>query len=126
MCCESVVIGDMSHPLSLKDLRNSLGITQAELAVKLDVGQAAISAIEVRTSIPQQATVNRWLAAFNAVLTDHGSQKRVSYDELWSAFCVGRLHPAPAPKPDLSAGLSALGDLPGVDHSTTAPTAQGA
>jgi transcriptional regulator with XRE-family HTH domain len=129
-CSDLVVIVTMpaAPQKNLKDLRISLGITQGEIAEKLGVKQAAVSGIEVRNHIPRAATVTGWLTAINAILADRGSDRRVSYDELWAAFCVGRLHVLPplSPKPDLSAGLAALGDLSAVDHSTTAPSAQGA
>jgi transcriptional regulator with XRE-family HTH domain len=94
---------------AVKTLLTTHGIAMRELGVRLGVSHVAISLVASGKAMPRAATVTRWLTGINAILADRGSDRRVSYDELWAAFCVGRLPP-----------------LPAVDHSTTAPSAQGA
>lgn len=113
---------------TLKQFRERMGISQTQVAAEMGIRKPSYCTIETdMTRVPRPETVTRIVEAFNRILIARGSERRVSYDEMWETICVGRnLGAPPSPKPDLSAGLSALGDLPTVDHSTAAPTAQGA
>lgn len=54
---------------ALKALREAAGYTQAELADKLQIGQAQVSAIEVGRRITTSAIVERWIELCGGTLS---------------------------------------------------------
>lgn len=119
----------MPQAQDLKELREALGLTQQQVADAFDSSQALISLFELGKRRVDATATQRLAAALTATMRGLGSTRVLSFDEVFAACEESRrraqAEPAPSPKPDLSAGLTALGDLPAVDQSTAAPTAQG-
>lgn len=79
------VVGD-----SLKDLREAIGLTQQELALRLGVGQASISKIEHRADV-QISTLERYIDALGGELRLGASfdLKNNAIYRILPEFCAG-------------------------------------
>lgn len=105
----------MSVVLDLKELLRSKGKTQSEAGV---------------TQMYVSMLANGHRRAGAGAITRMAIALGCTTDEVFAACEESRRRAQaepptpPAPKPDLSAGLAALGDPPAVDHPTAAPSAQ--
>jgi hypothetical protein len=119
---------------TLNELRQSFGLTWRILADEYRDGTDVRSRVVALSRLgsgqwrPRFDTVQAIQGAFNNALNKVGSQRTLTYDEINAAIEEGirRYNEkfAPTPKPDLSAGLAALGDLGPIDQPTAAPSAQ--
>jgi predicted transcriptional regulator len=121
---------------TLNEIRQSFGLTWRILADEYRDGTdvrsriVALSRLSAGQWRPRFDTVQAIQAAFNSALNKVGSQKSLTYDEINVAIEEGirryneKFVPSPSLKPDLAAGLTALGDLGAVDQPAAAPSAQ--
>lgn len=90
----------------LKDMRKALGIRQSQIAEQMGVARMTYCALEnSASSTPRQSTVENVLCAFNAILSERGSDRRLTYDEIWNAILVSR------GQTPVAAGLTAVEHL---------------
>jgi predicted transcriptional regulator len=107
----------MQGTTDLRQFRSQLGMTQTQVAAAMELQKSSYQDLETnRSRVPRPETVQRILSAMNLILTERGSSRRVSYDELWAAICVGR------PVGDLAAVPTPAGSPIVRDVGTTTST----
>ncbi|MEY2855642.1 MAG: hypothetical protein RL030_2774 [Pseudomonadota bacterium] len=107
----------MESAVDLRGLRKSLGFSAAMVARAMGVKPPAYGEHELEGRVLRHETVMKILKALNALLSESGSERRVTYDQLWSAICSGRPSLMPVTPPDTAADLAAVDSAPAAQPS---------